>query len=334
MGRTVDRILAEIDLIEYMSACGYTPYPLGNGTYYGLKEHSSVRIYPESNTYFHPGSSNGDPRRLNVINFTAWHYGISNGEAIKMLAKELNDKPSYRQSVVKREVPKIEKKEFALPPKTGGNYKHIYAYLIKTRCLSKTVVNDMVKRNFLYEDTRGNATFVGHHDGKECFCFQRGCSDKIPVGYDRAFTKVIPGSNFDHAWYVDNGSTKLFATEAVIDSMSVMTMLEKHGINPSGYDYVSTCGPSIKPLVNYIKSHPNTNTVYLGFDNDESGNKYRQRTVKELKKIGYSGKIIDKPPHTKDFNQDLKLLSQHNGTISQQNTIQNNSINIERMIPR
>ena len=74
MGRTVDRILDEVDLIEYMSACGYTRYPLGNGSYYGLKEHSSVRIYPETNTYFHPGSSNGDPRRLNVINFTAWHY--------------------------------------------------------------------------------------------------------------------------------------------------------------------------------------------------------------------------------------------------------------------
>lgn len=334
MGRTVDRILDEVDLIEYMSACGYTPYPLGNGSYYGLKEHSSVRIYPETNTYYHPGSSNGDPRRLNVINFTAWHYGISNSEAIKMLAKELNGSPSYRQSVVKREIPKIEKKAFALPPKTSGKFKHVYAYLTQTRCLSKTVVTDMVKRNFLYEDARGNATFVGYHEGKADFCFQRGCSDKIPEGYNRAFTRIIEGSDFEHAWYVDNGSNKLFTTEATIDSMSVMTMFEQHNINPNNYDYLATCGPSMKPLINYVQSHPNTDTIYLGFDNDEAGNKYRQRARKALSEIGYSGKVIDKPPHTKDFNQDVQLLKQHNGTISQQNTIQNNNFNIERMIQR
>ena len=116
--------------------------------------------------------------------------------------------------------------------------------------------------------------------------------------------------------------------------MSVMTMFEQHNINPNNYDYLATCGPSMKPLINYVQSHPNTDTIYLGFDNDEAGNKYRQRARKALSEIGYSGKVIDKPPHTKDFNQDVQLLKQHNGTISQQNTIQNNNFNIERMIQR
>lgn len=334
MGRTVDRILANIDLIEYMRNCGYSPYPMGNGSYYGLKEHRSVRIYPETNTYFHPGNSNGDHRRLNVINFAQWYYGISNQEAIKMLAKELNGDPVYKKSNVKREVSKIEKKTFELPEKTSGQYKHVYAYLTKTRCLSRKIVTNMIKRNFLYEDTHGNATFVGYHDGKASFCFQRGCSDKIPKGYKRAFTHIVEGSNFEYAFYVDNGSNRLFVTEAIIDGMSVMTMFEKHKINPNNYDYVSTCGTSMRPLVNYIKTHPNIDTVYLGFDNDDDGRKYRKRAVQELQKIGYNGKIIDSPPCTKDFNEDLKLLSQHNGTISYQQTLQNNNQIIERMIPR
>ena len=333
MGRTVDRILANVDLIEYMSACGFTPYPLGNGSYYGLKEYSSVRIYPESNTYFHPGSSNGDPRRLNVINFVEWHYGISNAEAIKMLAQELNGNPSYMRSKVNREVPKIEKKAFELPQKTSGRYKHIYAYLTKTRCISKSVVNDMVKRNFLYEDTRGNATFVGYNSSNEAgFCFQRGCSDKIPEGRKRAFTRIIEGSNFDYAWSVCNGSNKLFVTEAVIDSMSVMSMFELHNMNPNNYDYVATCGSSIRPMINYVKSHPDINTIYFGYDNDFKGNQYRQRSMEALNEIGYKGKVIDKPPHTKDFNEDLKLINQHDGTIAQQQTANNTNKIIERMI--
>lgn len=334
MGRTVDRILANIDLIEYMRDCGYTPYPMGNGSYYGLKEHGSVRIYPETNTYFHPGSGNGDTRRLNVINFVEWHYGLSNQDAIKMLAKELNGDPVYKKSNAKREIPKTEKKTFELPAKTSGQYKHVYAYLTKTRCLSRKVVIDMIKRNFLYEDTHGNATFVGYHDEKASFCFQRGCSDKIPEGYKRAFTRIITGSDFEHAFYIDNGSNKLFLGEAIIDNMSVMTMFEMHNMNPNNYDYLATCGPSMKPLVNYINSHPNTNVVYLGFDNDEVGNKYRKRAAQALRENGYSGRIISKPPHTKDFNEDLKLLSQHNGTITHQQTLQNNNQIIERMIPR
>lgn len=329
MGRTVERILANIDLLEYMKDCGYTPYPIGNGSYYGLREHGSVRIYPDTNTYFHPGT--GDNRRLNVINFAQWHYGISNSEAIKMLAKELNGVTNYKISHVKREYKPPEKKPFELPAKSPNSYKHVYAYLNQTRCLSRKVITDMVKRNFLYEDIRGNAAFVGYHDNRECFCFQRGCSDKIPEGYERAYTHIVSGSNFEYAWSVCNNSNKLFVTEAVIDSMSVMTMLEKHNFNPNDYDYVATCGPSMKPIVNYVSQHKNIKTVYIGFDNDVAGNKYRKRAIEALQKEGYTGKIIDKPPHTKDFNEDLKILSQQNGTISQSTSI---TQTIERTISR
>lgn len=329
MGRTIDRILANIDLLEYMKDCGYTPYPIGNGSYYGLREHGSVRIYPETNTYFHPGT--GDNRRLNVINFAQWHYGISNGEAIKMLAEELNGLPNYRASQVKRDYKPPEKKPFKLPDKCSGRYKHVYAYLTQTRCISRTVITDMVKRNYLYEDIRGNASFVGYHDGKECFCFQRGCSDKIPEGRDRAYTHIVSGSDFEYAWSVCNDSNKLFVTEAAIDSMSVMTMFEMHNYDPKAYDYVATFGPSMRPLTSYISSHKNIDTIYLGFDNDEAGNKYRARARETLRKAGYEGKIIDKTPHTKDFNEDLKILTHQSTAISQNASL---TQSIERMIPR
>lgn len=40
--------------------------------------------------------------------------------------------------------------------------RKIYAYLIKTRHISKDVVNEMVHRKMLYQDTYGNCVFLGY----------------------------------------------------------------------------------------------------------------------------------------------------------------------------
>lgn len=335
MGRTVDRILESIDLKEYMERHGWTLYRIGNC--YGCKEHGSVRVF-DNNTYFHPGT--GDNRRMNVINFAEYYYGISNQDAIKMLAEELNDNPAWkRERKPHISKPEIEnKKELKLPEKQQGSYKRVYAYLTKSRCLSKSVVTDLFKRHFVYEDIKGNVTFVGFHDGKESFCFQRASNEFISENRKRPFTRIVEGSDFSHAWYVDNGSTKLFVTEAIIDSASAMTMFELHGYDPKAYDYVATCGPSRNPVVNYVVSHPKIDTVYLGYDNDNAGNTYRQKTREDLRAAGYKGKIIDKIPHTKDLNKDLQVLS--NSAYKPENSLNKQNIQVqkplapERMMPR
>lgn len=335
MGRTVDRILESIDLKEYMEHHGWTLYRIGNC--YGCKEHGSVRVF-DNNTYFHPGT--GDNRRLNVINFAEYYYGISNRDAIEMLAKELNDDPAWKKER-KTHVPKPKseiKKPLVLPEKQSGTYKKAYSYLTKKRCLSKSVVTDLFKRHLVYEDVRGNVTFVGYHNGKESFCFQRASNEFIPKGKSRPFTRIIEGSDFAHAWYMDNGSTKLFVTEAIIDSASAMTLFELHGYNPNAYDYVATCGPSRNPVLNYISSHPQINTVYLGFDNDNAGKAYREKTRRDLRELGYQGRIVDKVPHTKDFNSDLQALSEsrYMPENNQNKQIQevSKAAAPERMIPR
>lgn len=330
MGRTVDRILQNVDLLEYMRDCGYTPYPIGSC--YGLKEHSSVRIFPETNTYFHPGR--GENRRLNVINFAAWYHNIDNQSAIKLLAEELNDKPGYmrpKSAVRQEQKPPVEKKkDFALPQRTKNSYRKAYAYLNQKRCIDKSVLKDMINRGFLFEDERGNASFVGfNEDGKENFCFQRGCGDK-------PYKHIVAGSDFSTAWHIDNGADKLFVNEAIIDSMSVMTMFQMHGYDPNMYNYVATCGPSMKPLLNFIQKHPDTKTVYLGFDKDEAGRRYTAKATEALRSSGYTGKIIDKPPKTKDFNQDLQTITQSKGRVelSHNQQSQTNNLSIERNITR
>lgn len=324
MGRTIDRILGEIDLLEYMRDCGYTPYSVGSC--YSLKEHGSVRIYPESNTYFHPGT--GDNRRMNVINFAAWHHNIPQSEAIKMLARELNDEPRY---VTKRKPAEIKpevKKELVLPEKSSKQYRHVYAYLGQKRCIDRSIVSDMIHRRYLYEDMRGNATFVGYDkDGKASLCFQRGCTDT-------PYKHIVSGSDFTYGWSVDNGASKLFVNEAIIDSMSVMSMFKFHGMDPNNYNYVATCGPSMKPIINAVAGNENIKTVYLGFDNDEAGRKYTQRAKGVLNEIGYKGKIIDKPPKSKDFNEDLQRLSEHKGKMEELKQIQTQNFQIERNIQR
>ena len=60
---------------------------------------------------------------------------------------------------------------------------------------------------------------------------------------------------------------------SVTELNKIKKLLEDNGYRVN-YDYLATCGPSMKPLINYVQSHPNTDTIYLGFDNDEAGNKY------------------------------------------------------------
>ncbi len=320
---TVERILQNIDLLEYMRYCGYTPYKVGSNCY-GLREHSSVRIYPESNTYFH---ASRDSRRLNVINFYAWYHGTDNKEAIKRLAEELNLKPEYSYKEPKKPKPPTLEKEnipFALPEKHKGKYSRVYAYLNKERCIDTSIIADFMKNDLLYQDKNGNAAFVGKDEsGKAVFCFERGT---VPA---KPYKHIVAGSDFSTAFTICNNASKLFITEAIIDSMSIMTMLKEAGFDYKEYDYIATCGTSQAAVYKHLENHPNIKTVYLAFDKDTAGNRCRAKTGEKLadnKDI----RLIDKKPRNKDWNEDLQNLNKYQNQT--QNINKNNTI--ERSITR
>ena len=119
----------------------------------------------------------------------------------------------------------------------------------------------------------------------------------------------ITGSDKKIGWFVNNNSNSLLACEAPIDAMSLMTLLEYHNVSPKRYSYLAQSGVCTKSLEYHLSKNPKIDTVYLCYDNDEAGHKARGQTRELLKSLGFDGRIIDKPPHSKDWNEDLQGIN-------------------------
>lgn len=119
----------------------------------------------------------------------------------------------------------------------------------------------------------------------------------------------IEGSNKEVGLFINNNSTSLLICEAPIDVMSLMTLLEHHKVNPEKYSYLAQSGVCLNALEYHIKKQPLINTVYLCYDNDEAGHTARGASRELLHTLGFIGKIIDKPPHNKDWNDDLRAIN-------------------------
>lgn len=97
----------------------------------------------------------------------------------------------------------------------------------------------------------------------------------------------------------------MILTKASIDNMSIMTQLQKYGIDFGCYDYLAF-GSASSPAAGYhwddLKVH---NTIIIGTDRDTAGLECRTRLHSELRDRGFTGKILHVFPQGKDFNQDL-----------------------------
>ncbi|MEG0020646.1 MAG: toprim domain-containing protein, partial [Oscillospiraceae bacterium] len=119
----------------------------------------------------------------------------------------------------------------------------------------------------------------------------------------------IEGSSKEVGLFINNNSASLLVCEAPIDAMSLMSLLEHHKVAPEKYSYLAQGGVCLNSLEYHIKRQPKINTVYLCYDNDAAGHSARAQSRELLKSLGFSGKIIDKPPHNKDWNDDLMAIN-------------------------
>lgn len=154
----------------------------------------------------------------------------------------------------------------------------------------------------LFEDKNHNCIFVGHdRENNAAYAMRHGTLT------EKSFKGDVGGSKKEVGWYVDNQSASLFVSEAVIDSMSIMTMLKMNGIDPKKFNYLSLGGVSERALLYHLKGSP-VDRIYLALDNDEAGAQGKSRIREALTKSEFRGKVINKTPLNKDFNDDLKNL--------------------------
>ena len=301
------RIRDNIPIQDYAASRGFQICK--KGSYYqiigekGKSDFSSVMINSKTNRY---GRYAYSKEQKSIIDFVMELDSCDEQAAIIKL-KPLINTYSLSQVHTTRRSKTPQNTELILPEK-ADTIKNVYAYLTKTRYINKNIVDNFIWNNNLYQDEKSNCVFVSYdRQGKAKFCNKRGSSTK------RKFKQDVPGSDYEHCFFIDNGSGTLIVTESVIDSMSVMSIMEDRGKDINEYSYVALSGTGKWEAVgNILKENPCINTVILSCDNDDSG----FRAMDNIKSMISSDhpSISCKyflPKTENDWNEQLKFNRQH-----------------------
>ena len=135
-------IAKEKSLTEIAKKAGFTVVRSGLHTCY-LKEMDSCVIFNDRTWYRFSSCERGDQ-----VAFLQKFCGMTHMEALEVLT--LGD-----VSVVKQNMLPEEKGEFILPEK-AANYKALFSYLMKVRCLSYETIKFFLDRKMIYQERKHN----------------------------------------------------------------------------------------------------------------------------------------------------------------------------------
>ena len=292
----VSDIKSSIPIQDYAQRIGFTVQKVGS--YYTLKEHDSVRIDPRKNRFV----QNSTGVKGSIIDFVMHFENLDTAAAIDKLAKYIGADIRHAPIPVQQQSKSadIEKKTLVLPEK-AKSMRNVFAYLINTRKIDSQIVSQWVKNRNLYQDTHNNCVFVTYNeDGKPEFASQRGTNTK------HKFRADVVGSNYDTCHFINNHAKSLVISEAVIDIMSVQTILKANGRDINNYNYLSLNGTSKTHAVLNALQKSNTDTVVLATDNDNAGKEARNALRTMISDFDKNIKVVDYvPQNQKDWNAEL-----------------------------
>lgn len=297
-------------IIDYAAMIGLQPIKRGN--FYTLREHDSVVINPNTNMFYR----NSNDVHGDIMDFSVEFEGKTPKEAYKTLSALVGTTTiPYTQSSLKPlQQSKKANKVLTLPAADSSN-KNVYAYLIHSRKIDKSIVDMMIKQKNLYQDTKKNCVFVSYdRNGKAEFASLRGTNT-----YKR-FVADIAGSNYHNCFYLNNNAHTMIVSESVIDSMSVMSIMQQAGRDLSNYNYLSLNGvPKYPAVKNHLLEQPEINQVVLAVDNDEAGLNCIENIKDDLAAMNWRGRIIEYlPSHEKDWNAELQRIANEDSEESAQ----------------
>jgi antirestriction protein ArdC/5S rRNA maturation endonuclease (ribonuclease M5) len=301
-GDVLDYIKQDVSLLTVAKDMGFTPVKTGG--YYSLKEHDSIRIYPETNSYYQFSAGTGG----SPIDFVMHLGGYSKEEAVRRLKEQyVGNRLDSLPPVKKKNPPEPKKKEFILPDKAQGKYRHAFAYLVKTRCIDSAIVGQCIKEGLIYEDNKHNVVFVGKDEtGKAAFATRHTSMT------GSSFKRDVAGSRQDLGWMVKSPKArKLYVCEAPIDALSIMTLMKQQGKAVENASYLATCGTCKDSAVyTRLRENPQTQVVVLANDNDFAGRKANQKIYENLQKKYPKIRVrLLNPKRGKDINECLCHIS-------------------------
>ena len=290
----------EINLADFLTERGETVKKSGS-EFVWLDGEQKVTL--RGNLFFHQYEQKGG----DAIDFVRKFYGKNYVEAVQMLlGSHAEIKP-----ITKKEQYEQQQKTLKMPLK-NDSMKRVFAYLLMTRGLDKSVLQEFVGKNMIYESADyHNAVFVGYDEnGIPRHANMRGTGTKNP------FKCNAVGSQPEYSFHWNGKSSYLFLFEAPIDMMSFIS-IHSHQ-NWEQHSYAAACSVSDKVLFECLKNNPQIKNVYLCFDNDQAGQSANQRIYEKLSQTEINVKIL--VPHNKDWNEDL--LMKNNGGETQCQAVQ------------
>ncbi len=193
-----------------------------------------------------------------------------------------------------------EKGDLVLPEK-NSTFKHIFAYLIKTRKLDPDIVSGFVKQKKIYEDTYQNCVFVGYDETDQAkFASVRGTNT------NKRFRRDIENSDKGYPFCHEGNLDTLCVFESAIDLMSYLTLTKLHGIRNFNHHLISMGGTSYIPIEKYLERNPQITRLILCLDADDEGIFFAEK-IKE--KFSEKYEICCHIPKGKDFNEEVISLS-------------------------
>lgn len=299
----------EVKIIDIAKDLGYKVDKVGSK--YTLSEHDSIRIDDDKNLYHQYSTGKGG----SVIDFTMNMGNMNFKDTVKYLHEYnggfensiLNSLKVYEEKYENNSLNKENFKKGLELPEKDNNMKNVFAYLTKTRGLPQKIVSEFVDRDLLYQDKNKNCVFVSRDiyskDYEPKFACKRGTNTY------KKFIADCKGNDYNHSFFIKNAGKNLVVTESVIDSMSVMSMLdegkkEKH----FNYDYLSLSGVAkFNKALDYhlLEKGEVYNNIFLCLDNDEAGKVGAENIRKYISEMPLENKpkvyrVV--PSFGKDFN--------------------------------
>ena len=283
------------DLVTYLESFRGFTFENKQGIF-RAKQHPSLAIKSDRlSWYWHSKGIGG----YGAIDFM---MKIENYDFKSAVALLENGKPCYVSATFER-----SSKAFFLPEK-AKSHSRAYAYLTKTRGIDRRLVNQLIQEEKIYEDTKGNAVFIGFDEQDKPTL--RGTYTDKPFRMDQV------GSDKRYGFSIDGKSNQLYIFESAVDLLSYITLKAlKMGNNEdlNADNYLSLGGTSGLALETYTTANPHIKELVFCLDNDKIGRTRANTLAKDYTQKGYRARI--EMPILKDYNEDLQHYHQRKAIL-------------------
>lgn len=278
-----------IDLITFLERYKGFHFRPSNGEYRPTEHTSLVVKSNRLSWYWHSKGIGG----YGVIDFLMKIEGCDFKEALTLLADGSTTAP-----LPPTEIPQT--KALVIPERAKDN-RRAYAYLTITRGLDSKIIQELFQKEYIYEDTKGNAVFVGFDEqGKPKYATLRGTYT------DKPFRMDCVGSDKRYCFCINGASSRLYTFESAIDCISHASLENIIHGNTGAYradSRLSLGGTSGIALAHYLQRYSHITELVFCLDNDDTGRKRAISLAREYADKGYCTRL--ELPTLKDYNEVL-----------------------------